>query len=268
MENILARQVKSGDAEIAYWVLGEGPAVVLLHPFPAHHEFWLPVAGTLVPRYRVILPDLRGHGESGAGEGPATMAKHAADIARVMDDAEVGRAPLVGVSIGGYALFEFWRAYRGRVVALGLCNTKAPADNAEARAGRLQAANDVLEHGTEPFFQSMVPRLLGKTTRETRPDLVEGALRMMRKMSPEDVAQVQRGMAERADSVETLKTINVPTLLVTGDEDILTGVNEAELMRQHIAGSELCVIAKAGHYSPWEQPQEAARVLRAFLDRL
>ncbi|HKI00249.1 MAG TPA: alpha/beta fold hydrolase [Candidatus Sulfotelmatobacter sp.] len=266
MEPIPSQRVKSGDAEIAYWTLGDGSPVVLLHPFPAHHEFWLPVAETLATRYKVILPDLRGHGDSGVGEGPATMDKHAADIARVMDDANIGRAPLIGVSIGGYILFEFWRKHRGRVAALGLCNTKAPADNPEARAGRLQAANDVLERGTEPFFETMIPRLLGKATRETRPDLVEGALSMMRKMSPEDVAQVQRGMAERPDSVETLKGINVPTLLVTGDEDILTGVNEAELMRQHISGSQLRVIPKAGHYSCWEQPAEAARLLRQFLD--
>lgn len=260
--------IKSDDAEIVYWILGDGPSVVLLHPFPAHHEFWLPVAEALASRYRLILPDLRGHGESGAGEGPATMAKHAADIARVMDDARVDRAPLIGVSIGGYALFEYWRRYRGRVAALGLCNTKAPADDAEARAGRLQAAHDVLERGTEPFLQLMVPRLFGKTTCETRPDLIDGALRMMRQMSPEDVAQVQRGMAERPDSIDTLKTINVPTLLVTGDEDILTGINEAELMRHHIAGSQLRVIPKAGHYSPWEQPEEATRLLRQFLDSL
>ena len=177
----------------------------------------------------------------------------------------MGRAPLIGVSIGGYALFEFWRKYRGRVAALGLCNTKAPADSTEARNGRLQAAKDVLERGTEPFFDSMIPRLLGKTTREARPDLVDGVMRMMRKMSAEDIAQVQRGMAERPDSMETLKTINVPTLLVTGDEDILTGVNEAELMRQHIAGSQMRVIPKAGHYSPWEQPQGVTMLLRQFL---
>ena len=264
----VSQRIKSGDAEIAYWSLGDGPPIVLLHPFPAHHEFWMPVAQALGARYRLILPDLRGHGESGVGEGPATMEKQAADIARVMDDAGVGRAPLIGVSIGGYVLFEFWRRYRGRVAALGLCNTKAPADNPEARAGRLQTASEVLERGTEPFFETMIPRLLGKTTRGTRPDLVDGAVRMMRKMSPDDVAQVQRGMADRADSVETLKTINVPTLVVTGDEDILTGINEAELMRQHIAGSQLRVIPKAGHYSPWEQPEEAARLLRQFLDSL
>jgi len=267
MPSIPLHQVNSRGAEIVYRVIGEGPPVILLHPFPANHELWLPVAETVAPRYRLVLPDLRGHGDSAAGDGPATMEKHAADVARVMDDADVGRVPLIGVSIGGYVLFEFWRRYRGRVAALGLFNTKAPADSAEVRAGRLQAANDVLERGTEPFFQSMVPRLLGKTTRETRPDLIEGALRMMRKISPEDVAQVQRGIAERPDSVETLKTINVPTLIVTGDEDILTGRNEAELMRQHISKSELRVIQRAGHYSPWEQQEEAAWLLRQFLER-
>ncbi|MFY9793738.1 MAG: alpha/beta hydrolase [Candidatus Sulfotelmatobacter sp.] len=260
------QRIQSGDAEIVYHVLGEGPSVVLLHPFPADHDFWLPVANALAARYRLILPDLRGHGESDIGEGPATMEKHAADIFRVMDDADVGRASLVGVSIGGYALFEFWRQHRARVAALGLCNTKAPADAPEARAARLQAANEVIERGTEPFFESMIPRLLGKTTREMRPDLVEGALHMMRKMSPEDVAQVQRGMAERPDSVATLKTINVPTLLVTGEEDVLTGVNEAELMRQQISNAQLRVLSKAGHYSPWERPEEAGRILRQFLD--
>jgi pimeloyl-ACP methyl ester carboxylesterase len=55
---------------------------------------------------------------------------------------------------------------------------------------------------------------------------------------------------------------------VTGEEDILTGLNEAELMRQHIAGSRLRVIPRAGHYSPWEQPEEAGKLLRQFLERL
>src|SRR3981189_2454217 len=118
MQPLAFQQIKSGDAEIVYRELGAGPAVVLLHPFPANNELGLPVAEALSTRYRVVLPDLRGHGDSGLGEGPATMEKHAADIALVMDDADVGRAPLIGVSIGGYALFEFWRRHRGRVAAL------------------------------------------------------------------------------------------------------------------------------------------------------
>jgi 3-oxoadipate enol-lactonase len=147
-----------------------------------------------------------------------------------------------------------------------LANTKAQADTAEGRAARLEAAARVMEHGTDPFFQSMLPRLLGETTRNTRPDLVQGALTMMRKMSPQDVAMVQRGMAERRDSVEVLSTIQVPTLILTGEEDVLTGVGDAQLTQKHIPGSRMKVVAKAGHYSPWEQPEEVGRILRQFAD--
>jgi pimeloyl-ACP methyl ester carboxylesterase len=112
----------------------------------------------------------------------------------------------------------------------------------------------------------MLQKVLAETTRRSRPDLVEAAHRMMRKMSAEDVAGVQRGMAERPDSIATLKTINVPALLVTGDEDTMTGVPEAEVMKQNIPGAQMKVIEKAGHYSPWEQPQEVGRLLRQFLD--
>jgi pimeloyl-ACP methyl ester carboxylesterase len=256
----------SDDAEIFYEVAGAGASVVLLHPFPVHHEFWLPVTKFLASRYRVIMPDLRGHGESGLGDGPATMQKHAADVSRVMTEAGIERAPVVGVSIGGYATFEFWRRFRERVSAIVLCNTKAPPDTPEARQSRLDSANQVLQRGPEPFFEGMLQKVLAESTRSSRPDLVEGALRMMRKMSAEDVAGVQRGMAERPDSVELLKTINVPTLIITGDEDKLTGVPEAELLRQNIQGSHMKVIARAGHYSAWEQPEETGKILRNFLD--
>jgi 3-oxoadipate enol-lactonase len=261
-------RIRSNDAEIFYDVSGAGPPVVLLHPFPLNHEFWLPVSQFLSSRYRLIMPDLRGHGESGLGDGHATIQKHASDVAHVMTDAAVERAPIVGVSIGGYVIFELWRRFRERISALVLCNTKAPADAPEARTSRLQSANDVLQRGTEPFFEAMAQKCLAETTRHSRPDLVEGALRMMRKMSAKDVAGVQRGMAERPDSTSTLKTINVPTLIITGGEDKMTGLPEAELMKQNIPNSQMKVVAKAGHYSPWEQSEQVGRLLRQFLDSI
>ncbi len=258
--------LRSDDAEIFYDIRGDGPAVVLLHPFPAHHEFWLPVIPALESRYRLILPDLRGHGESGIGHGPAFMAKHAADIARIMDHAGVGKAAFIVCSIGGYIVFEFLRRSRERVSALALCDTRPQPDSPEARANRLKGAEAVLEQGTEQFLQSMIPKLLGATTVSSRPDLVESGLRMMRKMSPEDISLVQRGMAERPDSVPDLKHINLPTLIVIGEEDTLSTAADGELMRQNIPGSRLKKIPKAGHYAPWERPEAVAPLLRQFLD--
>ncbi len=258
--------LRSDDAEIFYEIRGSGPPVVLLHPFPGHHGFWNPLAAALDTRYRLILPDLRGHGDSEIGEGPALMQKHATDVARVLDAAAVGKAAFVGCSIGGYILFEFWRRFRERITSLALCDTRPQADTAEARANRLQAAAAVLDQGTEPFIETNVPKLMGRTTVATRPDLVDGARAMMRKMSAEDISQVQRGMAERPDSVADLKTINVPTLIAIGEEDVLSTVADGELMRQNIAGSQLKVIPKAGHYAPWEQPELVGKILRQFLD--
>lgn len=259
-------KVKSGDAEIFYEVLGDGPDVVLLHAFPVNHNLWRPVAERLALRYRVVLMDLRGHGDSGAGEGPATMEKHAGDVARVCDEAGVGKAIFGGVSIGGYVLFEFWRRHRERVRGLMFCDTRAGADSDQARAGRLRAADDVEKNGPDAFVDGMIPRLFGETTRSNRPDLVEAARAMGRKMTVAGIAAVQRGMAARPDSIATLRTIDVPTLLLFGAEDTSSPRSEGELIKQHVHQARLQVIPQAGHLAVFEQPESAHELIRKFLD--
>lgn len=264
----MGAQITSDVAEIFFDERGEGPPVVLLHPFPADHEIWSPVADALATQYRLILPDLRGLGRSEVGDGIATMERHAADIVRVCERAGVGRAVLAGNSIGGYILFEIWRRYRDRVAGLVLCDTRASADTPEGRASRLQAADSVLKDGTGGFIEAQIPKLIGETTRRNRPDLVERARQMMGRATASGVAAVQRGMAERPDSMPTLKTIEVPTLILLGDEDGLTPVSDAEQMRHGIRGSRLHVVRGAGHYAPFEQPEAIGRLLRGFLDAL
>lgn len=258
----------SADAQIFYQVRGDGPPVVLLHPFPANHDFWAPAADLLQARYRLIIPDLRGHGDSSPGDGAATMEKHANDLARLCDSTGIAKAVFAGVSIGGYILFEFWRRYRDRISALILANTRAAADTEEGRANRLKSAEDVEKHGPVPFIDSMVPKLIGETTRTTRPDLVERARKMMLKMTVSGIAAGQRGMAARPDSVPTLKTVNVPALILAGAEDTLIPIADAQLMQSSIAGSRLEVLPRAGHYAVFEQHELAARLIRSFLDGL
>lgn len=257
--------LRSDDAILQYEVSGSGPDVVLLHPFPLNRHFWAGVLPTLSARYRVITPDLRGHGESELGEGPTTMAKMAADLERLCRELEVSRALFVGVSIGGYVMLEFWRQHRERVGALVLSNTRAGAETEEGKANRLRIAEQVLREGTAGLIEEMLGKLLSGTTRGSRPDIVDAARRMMQAMSPQDVAEVQRGMAERPDSIETLNTIKVPALVMVGAEEAR---GEAELMHQRISGSKLYALEKAGHYAAMEQPEEYARILRQFADGL
>ena len=111
-------KIVSDGTEISYEVRGNGPSVVLLHPFPSNHHFWDDCARFLEHRYKLILLDIRGHGDSPPGEGPATMERHAHDLARLCDELRIGQAVFAGVSIGGYILFEFWRQSRDRVATL------------------------------------------------------------------------------------------------------------------------------------------------------
>ena len=258
---------RSGDAQLSYEVVGDGPDVVLLHPFPLNRRFWDSVVGQLSTRHRLILPDLRAHGESELGEGPVTMQKLAADLFRLCRKERISKAFFVGVSIGGYLIFEFWRRHGDQVAALVLANTRPAAETPEGKANRLQLADRVLREGTASFIEEMLTKLLSQTTRTNRPDVVDAARKMMQSMSAEDIAEVQRGMAERPDSVATLATINVPTLLIAGDEDSIP-LSEFELMRQHISGSRLQVISHAGHYAALEKPVEFGALLRTFFDGL
>src|SRR5437868_3932279 len=260
--------IRSDDIQLHYGTMGSGFPVVLLHPFPAHHEFWTPLGAPLSTRYRLILPDLRAHGLSEVGNGKATMAKHAEDLLRLLDAEQVAKAVFVGVSIGGYILFEFWRRHRERVAALVLSNTRAEPDTEQGRANRLKSIEDTRVRGTAPFLDAQMQNLIGESTRRNRPDLLAKARAMMQMMTPDGLAAVQQGMAERPDSVPTLRGMNVPTLVIAGEEDTLTPLMNAQLMQQHVPRAKLAVIARAGHFAALENPEEYARVLRQFLEGL
>lgn len=260
--------IRSDDAELEYQTVGSGRPIVLLHPFPAHHAIWLPVSQRLSTRYRCILPDLRGHGKSQPGAGAATMQKHAGDLERICRAEDVEKVVFAGSSIGGYILFEFWRRHRERVAGLILCNTRAQEDSAEARAARLQAAAEVEHRGPAGFIAKSVERLVGATTRANRPDLAEAARTMMQEMNVAGIVAVQQGMAQRPDSVSTLKTIDVPALIIAADEDLVSSKVDAELMQQMIPGSQLEIISQAGHYAVFEQPEVVGRRIRQFLEQI
>ncbi len=257
--------LRSGDAQLVYEITGSGPDVVLLHPFPLDHRFWDGVRDQLATRYRVFLPDFRAHGDSEAGEGPVTMQKLAEDLERLCREFEIKRAIFVGVSIGGYTLFEFWRRYRERVGALVLANTRAGAETTEGRAGRMQTAERVLREDTTQFIEELFQKLFSPATIANRPDIVDAARAMAKKMSAADVAAVQRGMAERADSIPTLATIKVPTMVIAAADDGVP-VSDMELIHQSVSGSQFRVIDNAGHYAAMERPAEFGRLLRTFFD--
>lgn len=260
----------SNGARLFVETMGEGQDVILLHPTPVHHAFWLPVAEMLAQKYRVILPDLRGHGQSEPGEGPITMEKLGEDMSRLLNELGIGKALFAGCSIGGYLLYELWRRMPERVAALAFCCSKPQADADANRSKRQEWIEGIRLRGTGDFFELMLNSLIGPTARRRFPQKIGEAREMMQAMRPEAVIAVQQGLAARPDSVATAKTIRVPASIVAAAEDSGSTVEDMKLLAEAIRnggyGAEFHVLSDAGHYAPWEQPETVGPILRKFFD--
>jgi pimeloyl-ACP methyl ester carboxylesterase len=228
---------------------------------------WKPQISGLRQLSRCIVPDLRGFGES-VVEGPYTMDRYADDLAELLDACSVRRAVIAGCSMGGYITFAFWRRHRERVLGLALCDTRPGSDGEAALVKRRAMIDAARTNGSTAVAELMIDSLLGPTTRERCPD-VERAVRAMMTSAPvEGVTGAIEAMMQRPDSTPTLATIDVPTVVITGEDDAIVPVSEARAMSDAIRGSIFEVVPGAGHLSNLERPAAFNTVFSEFLARL
>ena len=256
-----------GDAELAYDDSGAGLPVLWIHGFPLDRGYWSPQTRALFDHARSIAPDLPGFGES-SGSGPWTMDRFADDMVALLDVIGVREAVIAGHSMGGYIAFALWRRHPSRVRALILADTKAGADTEEGRAKRQAVIALARERGAGAVADQQITGLVGRTTRERQPDVVEDLHGLLSRASVEGIVGASEAMLARPDSTPTLATITVPTLVVVGDEDALTPPKEAQRIHEAIRGSRLETIRGAGHASSFERPSAFNHLVGEFLAAL
>lgn len=250
--------------DVAYDDVGTGMPVVFVHGFPHNRTLWMPQLGALVDRARCLAPDLRGFGDTAPRE-PYSMDQYADDLAGLLDVLRVERVVLCGLSMGGYATLAFWRRHRERVRALVLCDTRAEADDADGRARRDDMIALARRKGVEAVARSLMQGMIGRSTRERHPGVVDAVYSMLAAAPIDGVVGALEAMRDRPDSEATLATIDVPTLIVVGEEDTITPPDRSRAMHAAIASSRLEVIAGAGHVSNVERPAAFNHVLSEFL---
>lgn len=258
-------KIRVNDIEIACRDEGAGSALVFLHAFPLDQSIWNEQVAAFTPDYRVITCDWRGFGGTSLGSRPPGMDTFAEDLAGLLDALNVERATLCALSMGGYGTFAFYRRFAERVEALILCDTRATPDTEEGKSNRRQLAARVLEGGPLVVAEAMMTKLLGATTLAERPAVVARVQAIIEATSAEAIAAALHGMAGRADSTDLLGGINIPTLVLVGEEDTLTPPEEAERMAQAIPGVRYEIIPEAGHLPNLERPDEFNRLLAGFL---
>lgn len=256
-----------GARTIAYDDAGEGRPIVFIHGFPHHRKLWAPQLRALAGHRRAIALDLPGFGESDMPERFAIDA-WAEQLATFLDALDIDRAVVAGLSMGGYIALAFWRLHRDRVHALVLADTRAGADSEEGKAKRRETIALARTEGPTAVARAMLPGMVGKTTREREPSVVAAMRAMMESASVDAIVGASEAMMQRADSTDLLATIDVPTLIIVGEEDALTPPKEARAMHEGIRGSRLEIIPAAGHVSNVERPAAFNHVLAEFVDSM
>jgi pimeloyl-ACP methyl ester carboxylesterase len=257
------------DVELAFIDVGEGPVMLFLHGFPFDKSMWADqLAALTAAGFRVVVPDLRGLGETKAAGEISTMDDMARDAAALLDHLQIDEAIVCGLSMGGYVAFEFAHLFPSRVRGLVLSGTRAPADNEQEKAGREQQVQTMLRAGMVPISIATLPKLLAERTRADKPDVVKRVRTMITLSDPKGAAAAQRGMAARRDYTEDLTNTNVPTLIIVGREDPIRPVSDAEFMHERIRNSRLEIIEDAAHMTNLEQPEVFNDALVSFLNEL
>jgi 3-oxoadipate enol-lactonase len=250
---------------LRYTDAGQGLPLVFLHGFPLSRGAWQRQIESFRSSHRVIAPDLRGLGDSETQPGPTTMAQCAADVRTLLQRLATGPVVLIGHSMGGYVALAFAHQFPEMLHGLVLVGTKAGQDTAEAAAGRRVMAEKVKAEGVQVLVEAMAPKMLTAGNQDGR--MVTQVLGFMTPSRPAGVIGALLGMAERPDATTFLAKITVPTLVITGADDVLIPPSESETLAQAIRGAQLKVIPHAGHLVAFEQPDKFNHVLKEWLNR-
>ncbi|HET9146569.1 MAG TPA: 3-oxoadipate enol-lactonase [Acetobacteraceae bacterium] len=253
--------MKCGDITVHVQIEGpEGaPPLLLLHSLGTNLHVWDEQAAVLARSFRVIRPDLRGHGLTGATPGDYSMAMLAADAAALLDALKVGRAHVGGISIGGMIAQSFAAAHPERAASLILCDTAMaipPVSTWEERIARVRA------EGIAPIADAVMARWVTPGFQDS-PE-AQGLRAMLLRTTAEGYAGCAAAIRD-ADLAASTSRLRVPALVLVGDQDQATPVSSAEALRDAIPGAGLIVIEQAAHIPTVEKPAEITEAMLRFL---
>jgi len=244
-------------------------SLLLVHGYPFDRSMWRPQFDALGQTgWRVIVPDLRGFGESSVTAGATTLEQFARDIAALLDALGIDAVVLGGLSMGGQIVMEFCRLYSTRLTGIILAATSPQAETEAGKRNRNLMADRVLREGMGPYADEVLSKMVAPHNILHMPGVAEHVLTMMRNGHPVGAAAALRGRAERPSYEETLACLDVPALIVVGDTDAFTTRADADRMHDLLRGSELVWMKGVGHMPNLERVSEFNAAIARFLSTL
>lgn len=261
--------VKIDDINIGYDDLGEGNIpIIFLHGFPFDRTMWQPQMEFLSKSNRVIAYDIRGYGKSDSGTQKFTIDQFSNDLIEFMDALQIDKAVVCGLSMGGYILLNALASNPGRFKAVILSDTQCVADTEEGKAGRMKAIEQVKEKGLEEFAEGFLKKIFWTETLTHQKELTEKIRQVILNTKQETVTGTLLALAERNETCSTLEKIDIPVMILCGENDQVTPLEKSQMMHAKINGSVLYVIKNAGHMSSLEQPEFFNNYVSVFLTEI
>ena len=242
--------------------IGEGQPIVLLHALPLSKALFDEVQPP--PDSQLILADFPGFGDSPMVEGEFSFTQLAFGLRKALERQHCSEPiTLGGVSMGGYWTMEFLRLFPDHVKRILFIATRANADNDSARQIRLELADRLEKYGPDPSAPK--PQLLGATTLDEKPDVVQKFQEAIRIANSKAIAKAHRAIATRRDQTNTLRALRIPALWMAGMEDLVVSPEEAKRFASLSPKIEWFPFEESGHLIPWEEPSVFQEQLNQFV---
>jgi pimeloyl-ACP methyl ester carboxylesterase len=264
----MEKQIKFKGVKVAYSDRGEGPCVVLLHGYLESREIWNGFSQLIHQKYRVIIPDLPGHGKSGNWGELHSMDDLAGAVKAVMDAEGLDKVFLIGHSMGGYAVMAFAELFPESLLGYSLFHSTCFADNQEKKANRDREISLVLCGKKRQIVLVNIPKAFSSDNVDLLPEEVERARRIALNTSDKGIIALLQGMKARPDRSEVLQKQKLPLLLVGGMKDNYIPVQVFERLVALAPHARVLRLEESGHMGFIEEPEKVVRALDELMATL
>ena len=262
----MAEITLSDGKTISYHDSGTGKTILFLHSFGHNKNLWYPQLIQFQELgYRVIAPDMPGHGNSSFDPDNHTVDLIAKSYIEFLEKINVEKTIVAGISIGGYITLRMWARKSDLISGLVMICTKAEADTEEIKGRRRTQIENIHKNGLEFFVETGAAKRVAPNTVENKPWVVDWIKMMNYTVSAEANAETLEAMAVKEDDTHTLATIDVPALILSGSHDIFIPKDCPHNLNNGIKNSVHHVIEDTGHVASLENPTAVNSYMEDFL---
>lgn len=262
------KRVRINDISVSYLtneVTSPQITVIFIHGFPFNKNMWLPQLNDIPEGIKVLAYDIRGHGGSTSGHGFFNMDVFADDLIAIIEKLELNKVVVCGCSMGGYIALRAYEKNPELFSGLILNDTHAFADTNSTKLNRFDTIQSVLTYGKRVFAIGFTKKVVSRKTITEKPEVVELIKSTIRRNSERDICATLLALASRTDTSGSLKNINVPVLVIRGEEDELISFDQVNFMVNEIKDVRYVEIAECGHLPNLENPSRFNGEMKNFL---